>query len=98
MIALANATCEELLYRVILQSEARRLAGPALAICFQALLFGTTHYVTGFPNGWVGVWLTLVFGLAMGLLTRWARSVWPAVLVHALCDGLIITLVVLERE
>jgi membrane protease YdiL (CAAX protease family) len=97
VVATANGIFEELLARVILQSEARRVAGAWPAIVFQAALFGTMHYQAGFPSGWVGVGLTFTFGFVMGILTHTTRSVWPAVAVHILCDAFIVTLVVLER-
>ncbi|MGD8451464.1 MAG: type II CAAX endopeptidase family protein [Phycisphaerae bacterium] len=96
-VAITNALFEEFLARVVLQSEARRVAGVWPAIFFQAALFGTMHYRSGFPNGWVGVGLTFTFGWVMGVLTYRTRSVWPAVAVHAICDAFIVTSVVLER-
>lgn len=97
VVATAITVHEELLARVILQCEARRVAGAWSAITFQAVLFGTMHYQFGFPRGWVGVGLTFAFGFVMGVLTYKTRSVWPAVVVHVLCDVFIISLVVLER-
>ena len=98
VIAVANAIREEFLARVIWQSEARRIAGVWPAIVFQAAVFGLMHYRGGFPNGWIGVALTFTFGFVMGVLTHRTRSVWPAVVVHTLCDAFIVGLVVLERD
>ncbi len=97
IVALANALCEEFFYRGLIQSEATRLLGGWPAVLLQAVLFATSHYRGGFPNGWSGVGLTLGFGLVMGILTHRARSVWPAVLIHALCDAYVVATMILDR-
>ena len=97
IVAMANALLEEFWARVILQSEARRVAGVWPAIVFQAVLFAAMHYQAGFPSGWLGAGLTFAFGFVMGLLTHRTRSVWPAVVVHFLCDAFIMTMLVLDR-
>lgn len=97
ILASANALWEEFIYRGLIQSEATRLLGGWPAVLLQAVLFATSHYRGGFPNGWSGVGLTLGFGLVMGILTHRARSVWPAVLIHALCDAYIVAMLILDR-
>jgi membrane protease YdiL (CAAX protease family) len=51
----------------------------------QALLFGLLHPVG--IRGWVYTFYTLVVGLLLGYATMVTGSVWPAVLTHAVVNG-----------
>jgi membrane protease YdiL (CAAX protease family) len=48
----------------------------------QAVLYGMLHFPFG--STWTG--FTTGVGLLMGWLVLWRRSLWPAVIVHAMAD------------
>ncbi len=83
--AVAPAICEEALFRgVVLQSLRRRLS-PAAAVGLSALLFALYHLnLHQVPT-------TLVVGLLLGALTVTSGSIWPAVCLHLLHNGLALT-------
>ena len=83
--AVAPAICEEALFRgVVLQSLRRRLSA-SVAVPLSALVFALYHLnLHQVPT-------TLVVGLLLGALTVTSRSIWPAVLLHLLHNGLALT-------
>lgn len=81
-IALAPAICEEALFRgVVLQSLRRRFSATASVVA-SSLLFGVYHLnIHQLPT-------TVAIGLVLGTLTLVTRSIWPAVLLHAMHNAL----------
>lgn len=69
---------EEVVFRRILLGWLETRVGFVLALLVQAALFGVMHVL---PQVVV---LTFLVGLAAGLLARWHRSLWPALLLHML--------------
>ena len=69
---------EEFFFRGLLLSGFERRYGPARAVAFSTILFCLAH---GNP---VQVPATLLLGVYLGWLTVRTRSLWPAVLAHAL--------------
>lgn len=69
---------EELLFRVYVQGVLVELTRPAVGILFAGLFFGLAHGKLGvFP-------LLFVFGILLGMLYHFTRSVWPPVICHLL--------------
>ena len=87
---LSAALAEELIYRGALTSLLLRTGLPAnLALVAQALLFASAH----FYQGWSGMAITFLFGLAFGIIYRWSgKQVYIVVLVHGLIDSLFLLL------
>jgi sodium transport system permease protein len=81
-VALIPALCEELLFRGVITGALARPAGRFAAVALSAALFAGYHLTL--------VQLAPIFLLALwlGALRLAARSVWPAVLAHALNNTL----------
>jgi sodium transport system permease protein len=86
VIAITPALCEELLFRGVILSGLRRL-GPVAAVALSALLFGIFH------TSLYRLLPTAFLGVAFGYLTWKTGSVLPAILAHALNNGLLVTLI-----
>ncbi|HUR44432.1 MAG TPA: CPBP family intramembrane glutamic endopeptidase [Candidatus Saccharimonadales bacterium] len=61
----------------------RSQSGQVLAICLTALAFGLGHIA----QGWGGVVLTALLGVALGLIMMWHRTIWTAVFAHGFFDA-----------
>lgn len=61
----------------------------------QAFFFGLVHY-HGFPNGWTGVAMAGVYGLAIGWIRKRSKGMFAPVLTHIFADLTICTLVYLR--
>jgi membrane protease YdiL (CAAX protease family) len=74
---------EELFARGLLLSLCRTLLGGTWApVVVSSLLFGLGHLY----QGWIGVVQTTLIGLVLALaVIRW-RTLWPAIVAHALLD------------
>jgi len=88
---------EELLYRRFLQTRLEALCGPWTALLAVSLLFGLMHVFThGAGPLWASaaqaIALQGVTGVALGLLWRRWRRLWPCVLAHVLLNGLTVLL------
>ena len=57
--------------------------GQALTVLVVALLFGLGHL----PQGWLGVGLTTLLGLALGAIMVFHRSIWDAAIAHGFFDA-----------
>jgi membrane protease YdiL (CAAX protease family) len=80
-VALLPALCEELAFRGGLQSALLGRRSPARAVGGSALVFAAFHLdPVRFPA-------VLLLGLAFGWLTWRTGSIWPAVLAHAVNNG-----------
>jgi uncharacterized protein len=82
-LSLSAGFCEELVFRGYFQSQLLALTHRVgLAVVGQALLFGVSH-------GYQGVRACVaiaVYGLLLGVLARWRRSLRPGMLAHAWTD------------
>lgn len=89
LFALSPGVTEELFFRGAILSSLRRDLSPLRCAAWQAALFAAIHLsiYRMVPTALLGALLTLV--------TLRARSVWPAILLHASYNGL---LMVSERE
>lgn len=85
--AVINAICEEVTARGLWRTEFELVGIHKLHsnLC-QAIIFGAWHY-NGIPSGFVGVGLTLVYGLIMGFLADYTGgSLLLPVLAHSIAD------------
>jgi membrane protease YdiL (CAAX protease family) len=74
---------EELMFRGFVQRQLHVLTGSAaVAVIGQAVLFGVTH---GY-QGWRSIVTITVYGLIIGALAQWRRSLRPGMLAHAWQD------------
>ncbi|MEZ4264870.1 MAG: ABC transporter permease subunit/CPBP intramembrane protease [Myxococcota bacterium] len=81
-VAIAPAVCEEALFRgFVLQSLRRRLRNRH-AILISAGLFALYHLQ------WAQMPTTFLIGLIQAALVIYSGSIWPAVILHALHNGL----------
>ncbi|WP_437715581.1 ABC transporter permease subunit/CPBP intramembrane protease [Sorangium sp. So ce448] len=85
LVAVTPAVCEELLFRGLVYAGLRR-AGPAVAIGGSALLFGLAH------GSVYRLLPTFSLGLALGYARHRTGSVLPGALLHALNNGLAVSL------
>lgn len=80
-VAVIPAVCEEVLFRGLLMSGLKRSFGKAAVLLISAVAFGLFHFfLFKFAT-------TMVLGLALAWLCWQAKSIWPAVLAHALHNG-----------
>ncbi len=84
LLALSPALCEELFFRGALLSGLRRDLGAVRCIAWQALIFGAAHSsIYRFVP-------TALLGMVLTALTLRGRSLFPAILLHATYNGLLL--------
>jgi uncharacterized protein len=92
VFVLVNPVVEEVAYRVVVFDAARAAMSAPAAVVVQAVAFGTLH-VVGFPAGTVGVALSLVYGLALGVIRVLTGGLRLAVIAHIATNATIVALV-----
>src|SRR5205823_4531206 len=82
-VSAAAGICEELVFRGYLQRQLWSLIGnlPA-ALLLQAFAFGIGHIY----QGWKPALVTAIYGLFLGLVAAWRRSIIPGAIAHAMVD------------
>jgi membrane protease YdiL (CAAX protease family) len=87
---LSAAIAEEIIYRGILVFLLEKTGLKSVyTIVAQALVFASAH----FYQGWSGLLITFLFGLAFGIIYQKSnRSIWVVILVHGLVDSLFLIL------
>lgn len=91
VFALVNAMAEELVYRGVVMRALLPL-GSRRAILLQAAAFGVIH-LDGFPSGWWGVAMTVLYGAVLGWLRLRTRGLAAPFSVHVTADLVIAFLV-----
>ena len=81
-VVVVTAVCEEALFRGLIFTGLRYHYGPGAAILGSALLFAAVHL-----NPWQFPALFLL-GLFLAALVHWTHSLYPAILGHAVNNGL----------
>lgn len=91
-LAVVPAVCEELFFRGFLQSAlAKRMSGVRAAI-LAAVLFGTFHVIVRDAIFFERFIPSTLLGIALGLVRYRTGSVWPGVLMHAMNNGLLLSI------
>ncbi len=81
-LALVSGVAEEWVFRGILM--------PFVGLWFQGLVFGVLHW-PAVRRLWPWTLWAVVMGWLLGALTEYAGALWPAMLTHALINGLSLT-------
>jgi len=95
--ALLNATCEEWIWRGIIQRRLTAIFPAYLAVSAQALSFGIMH-AHGFPRGRVGVMLASSWALMLGALRRHSSGLLAPTAAHVVADATIATILILRMH
>jgi len=72
---------EEILFRGIIFTGLRRKFSFSVALILQALLFGLMH-----GNPWQ-FFYAYILGILLGLLVKWSRSIYPAIILHVVINS-----------
>ena len=81
LVVLVAPLVEEVIFRGVLLSGLSARMGPVPAIVVSACIFAAVHF-----DPWRAVPLGFL-GAVLGYLAWQSRSIWPAVLAHALVNG-----------
>lgn len=85
--AALNALVEEIVFRGVLQHALAVVFGSRhVVVGLQAAAFAAFHFADGFPNGWTGYAMTLLYGSALGYLRGWADGLLAPWICHLLAD------------
>lgn len=98
LIAGLNGLREELFYRGLLQSATPGKSPVWYVIGLQAILFGFLHFANAFPQGWLGVFLTAMWGAAIALQYRIFKSLSLVWMTHAMADAIMFTIIIYTRS
>jgi len=86
LLSLSAGICEEIVFRGYLQAQFRAWTqSSAAALMVQGLIFGAAHGYQGLKH----MIVIVVFGWLFGWLVLWRRSLLPAMMAHALQDGVL---------
>ena len=82
-----QALAQELEFRGLLMGSLERVAPPWVANLGQAVFFGLAHIAVQY-EGPAGpfVPVTIALGFVLGYVTQRTRSLWPAIVIHAVGD------------
>jgi hypothetical protein len=83
--------------RGLLQANSPKEAPAWFVIGAQAILFGTLHFKNAFPQGWLGVFLTGIWGAAIATQYRLFRSIALAWVTHAVADAVMFAIILSTR-
>ncbi len=95
--AVVNGLAEELVYRFTFQQALLKSNGVVWSILMQALAFGFLHYQNGFPQGGVGVFLTTLFGVLIGVQYYRTRSASLAWMTHSVTDAVMFAIIIYQK-
>ncbi|HMS18074.1 MAG TPA: ABC transporter permease subunit/CPBP intramembrane protease, partial [Planctomycetota bacterium] len=90
LLAVLPAVCEEFLYRGLVLQGARSALGDRGAVILSGLVFALMHNIT--DPGFHRLFPQAALGVLLGMLVIRTGSLWPAVLAHALHNGVIVAL------
>ena len=95
--ACLNAAMEEFVFRgIILEALDSALGETFWPVGIQSAAFAALHYLSGFPNGLLGVVMVFVYGIMLGMVRRRARGMLAPWVAHVGADlTIFITLVVI---
>jgi membrane protease YdiL (CAAX protease family) len=81
-VAIAAPLGEEIFFRGFALPALHKSWGPVAAVLISGALFSLLHLD---PVGFVGL---MEIGMMLALVRLWSRSLWPAVLAHAVNNGI----------
>lgn len=96
-IAAINGLREGIFYRGLLQPLSAKHSPFWYQIMLQAVLFGFMHFMNAFPQGWLGVFLTAVWGAAIAIQFRIFKSISLAWLTHSVADAVMFSIILFTR-
>jgi ABC-2 type transport system permease protein/sodium transport system permease protein len=96
-LAITPAVCEEFMFRGFVLSSFHRQSR-ASSILLSAFLFGLMHVLTSNVLAVERFLPTTFMGIILGWIAVRTGSLWPGMLVHALHNGLLLSLGVFEDE
>lgn len=96
-IATINGLREEIFYRGLLQPASSGKAPLWFEIGLQALLFGFLHFMNAFPQGWLGVLLTALWGAAIAIQYRMFKSISLSWITHSVADAIMFSIIIYTR-
>ncbi|WP_413581509.1 CPBP family intramembrane glutamic endopeptidase [Bdellovibrio sp. HCB288] len=96
-IALVNGLREEIFYRGFIQNNTHTHSPVWYVVGLQAVLFGFLHFSNAFPQGWMGVLLTALWGAAIAIQYRIFKSFSLAWLTHAMADAIMFSIILMTR-
>lgn len=96
-MAIIPAVCEEAFFRGFLLSCLRRWSLPK-QILLSALIFGAFHLIGGSVLALERFFPTFLLGLVLGLVAVRTGTIWYGVIVHAIHNGAMFTLVHYEEQ
>lgn len=96
-IAAVNGLREEIYYRGLLQTISSEKYSCWFLISFQAISFGSLHYLGAYPQGWIGVSLTGAWGAMLALQYYYFRSIALSWLTHSIADAVMFTVIIVTR-
>jgi membrane protease YdiL (CAAX protease family) len=88
IFTLVNATLEELVFRGVLFDALQSQWGSWVTLTTTALLFGLGH-LRGYPSGFLGSCMAVLFGFAMGVLRLWTGGLALPIVAHMAADATI---------
>jgi ABC-2 type transport system permease protein/sodium transport system permease protein len=92
-LAIVPGVCEEFFFRGVLFSSLRSVTTPWRTIVGAAALFGLFHVVAGTMLAPERFLPSTFLGLVLGWVRLRTGSLWPCILLHAVHNGLILTVV-----
>ncbi|WP_413294246.1 CPBP family intramembrane glutamic endopeptidase [Bdellovibrio sp. HCB185ZH] len=99
VMAALNGLREEIFFRGLIQPESTSKNAPMwFVIALQAVLFGFLHYAFSFPEGWVGVLMTAVWGAAISFQYRLFKSISLAWVTHTMADAIMFGIILCVRS
>jgi len=85
--AFLNAVMEEFAFRgIIMHGFDCAFNIDTLSILLQALSFGLFHFVAGFPNGIMGISMTFIYGILLGLIRNMSKGMMAPTITHFFAD------------
>ena len=96
-IAVVNGLREEIYFRGLLQENSSGAFPSWMVILIQGLFFGFMHFANAFPQGWLGVFLTGMWGVAIAVQYQIFRSLKLAWLTHSIADAVMFSIILLTR-
>ena len=90
-----QAAAQELQFRGLLLGALDKLSPPLVANISQAVLFGLAHIAVQYQGPSVPlIPITVVLGFVLGAVTQRTRSIWPAIIIHAVADVVVTAAVI----